>query len=115
MRTTPIFHKLDEIDSSKCVVILTMNIIELLDKALVDRLYPIKFRTPDLETMVGIARQKCKGFGIKNDPIEEEIRGRPEEFKSVRAVEKLVAEQYVKELSLSALEQGTRLGHPFFS
>ena len=111
-----IFHLLDTIDTSRCCVIMTTNILELLDKALLDRLYPINFPAPDLDTVLTIARQKCNALNVKNYiQIEEEIRATPEEFKSVRAVERLVTEQYIKELSLTALEGGTRLGHPFFS
>jgi SpoVK/Ycf46/Vps4 family AAA+-type ATPase len=110
-----IFHRLDNIDTSRCCVILTTNILELLDKALLDRLYPIDFPAPDLDTALAIARQKCKSFGIKSEQTEQRIRGNPEELRSIRAIEKLVAEQYVNGLELTAMESGTRLGHPFFS
>ena len=36
------FHELDSIDTSKVIVILTTNRIDLMDKALIDRLYTIE-------------------------------------------------------------------------
>jgi SpoVK/Ycf46/Vps4 family AAA+-type ATPase len=110
-----IFHRLDTIDTSKCCVIMTTNILELLDKALLDRLYAVRFPTPELDTMLEIARRRCEEFGIKNDQVEKEIRARPEEFQSIRSVERLISEQYVNDLSASALEVGIHLGHPSFS
>ena len=76
------FHQLDNIDTSRCSVILTTNLIDFVDGALKDRLYPIEFPVPDLEALLEIARQKCKKVGIGSEEIERMIHTAPERYKS---------------------------------
>ena len=99
-----LFHQLDNMNTSKCSVILTTNLIGYLDKALRDRLYPIEFPLPSLETLVAIARLKCKDLKINALDIETSIRSAPDRFQSIRAVEMLVFEQYVTQIEIRALD-----------
>jgi SpoVK/Ycf46/Vps4 family AAA+-type ATPase len=96
------FHQLDNIDTSRCAVILTTNLIGFVDGALKDRLYPIEFPVPDLEALLEIARQKCKKVGIGSEEIERMIRAAPDSYRSVRAVEKAVLEDYMMKLESSS-------------
>src|SRR5580700_6223073 len=84
-----LFHQLDNQDTSKCTVIMTTNLIGFLDKALRDRLYPIAFPIPDVETLLAVARQRCKDLQIKPENIEKTIRSTPENYPSLRAVDML--------------------------
>jgi transitional endoplasmic reticulum ATPase len=101
-----LFHQLDNQDTSKCTVIMTTNLITYLDKALRDRLYPIAFPIPDVETLLAVARQRCKDLQIKPENIEKTIRSTPENYPSLRAVDMLVFEQYVAQIEVRALGQG---------
>jgi AAA+ superfamily predicted ATPase len=100
-----LFHQLDELDTSKCSVIMTTNLIGFLDKALRDRMYPIEFPLPNLETLVSIAHVKCRGLKIESKNVEKLIRSAPESFRSIRAVEKLVFEQYIDQIESGAYKQ----------
>jgi AAA+ superfamily predicted ATPase len=101
-----LFHQLDDQDTSKCTVIMTTNLINYLDKALRDRLYPIEFPIPGMETLLAVARQKCKDLRINPEGIEKTLRSTPENFQSIRAVDMLVFEKYVAQIEIRALDQG---------
>jgi DNA polymerase III delta prime subunit len=90
-----IFHQLDLVDKSKTVVILTTNKPEQLDPALRDRLYEIEFPELDLETIMEIARLKCYQRNIPPGEILGRIRADPDSVKSVRALEKMITEEYI--------------------
>jgi len=91
------FHELDNIDTSKTIVILTTNRYDLLDKAVKDRLLSIEFPKPSMETLLEIAREKMRKLGMKNlNTIEEEIKR--EKFDSIRSLEKRIIERYVEEI-----------------
>jgi AAA+ superfamily predicted ATPase len=101
-----LFHQLDTQDTSKCTVIMTTNLISFLDKALRDRLYPIEFPLPSMETLLAVAHQRCKDLKISPVGVEKIIRSAPERFQSLRAVDMLVFEQYVAGIEIRALDQG---------
>jgi transitional endoplasmic reticulum ATPase len=101
-----LFHQLDNQDTSKCTVIMTTNLIGFLDKALRDRLYPIEFPLPSMETLLAVAYQRCKDLQINPEKIEKTIRSTPENFRSLRSVDMLVFEQYVAQIEIRALDQG---------
>jgi SpoVK/Ycf46/Vps4 family AAA+-type ATPase len=90
-----LFHQLDIIDRSNTVVILTTNKPEQLDPALRDRLYPIQFPELDLQTITEIAELKCRQRMIQPEEILRRIRAAPDSVKSVRALEKMVTEEYI--------------------
>ena len=99
------FHQLDTVDTSRCSVILTTNLIDFLDEALRDRLYSIQFPVPDLGTILEIAWQKCADLNINSEGVEKTIRSSPESFRSIRAVEKTVLDEYVMQLESRSLKQ----------
>jgi len=87
------FHKLDGVDTSKTLVILTTNRYDLLDKAVKDRLYNIEFPLPSKETLKEIAKFKCAQLRMEPDfAIKEIEKG---EFKTVRELERLIMETYI--------------------
>lgn len=93
------FHQVDNMDTSKTIVIMTTNKYNLLDKALKDRLYPIEFPETDEKTMLEIIKSKCMEKGIEDSWVIKEIKKNPENFKSVRAIEKLIIDKYVEKIS----------------
>lgn len=92
------FHRLDNVDTSKTCVILTTNRYDLMDKAVKDRLYSIEFETPDLETLIEIAKTKCVELGISSKETVKELQEDPNSYKSVRAVEKLIKRKYIEKM-----------------
>jgi len=95
------FHCLDNLDTSKVVVILTTNRFDLIDKAIIDRLYPIEFPLPSKQTLKEIVRYKCLKLKIKADEITRVIEADPDNFRTVRDIEKYIIEFYIKHISNS--------------
>jgi SpoVK/Ycf46/Vps4 family AAA+-type ATPase len=94
-----LFHCLDNLDTSKTIVIMTTNKYNLLDKALKDRLYPMEFPQLDFKTMLEIAKEKCLEKGLDFKDVEKEIKSNPEKYKSVRAIEKMINERYIEKVT----------------
>jgi AAA+ superfamily predicted ATPase len=92
------FHKLDDFDPSKSVVILTTNRYDMLDPAVKDRLLPIEFPLPDVETLITAARERCEELGIDSAGIEERLRNSKGKSVSFRDVEKLVIQEYTRQI-----------------
>ena len=101
-----LFHQLDLMDTSKCTVVLTTNKYDLLDKALKDRLYPIEFPQPELETIVEIVKLKCLEKKVDANRVIARVRAEPGKFKSVRAVEKMIVEEYITEVEGKVMKKG---------
>jgi len=92
------FHMLDELDTSKVGVIATTNWFKLVDKALVDRLYPVEFKPLDLETALAIAEKRCRELGVRFEKVKEEILSTNPPPKSAREVERMVLRHYIQML-----------------
>ena len=90
-----LFHQIDSLDTSKTCLIMTTNKNQLLDSALKDRLYPISFPQLDVETAVGIAKMKCEEKGVDSNQVIKRINSDPDNFRSGRAIEKLIVEEYI--------------------
>jgi chromosomal replication initiation ATPase DnaA len=98
-----LFHELDKIDTSMTTVILTTNKPEELDPALSDRLYPVQFPELDLKTIIEIATLKCRQRNINPDELLRRIRAAPDSVKSVRALEKMITEEYIMGIERAAV------------
>jgi SpoVK/Ycf46/Vps4 family AAA+-type ATPase len=92
------FHKLDNVDSARLIVIITTNRYDLLDKAIKDRLYSIEVPQPDIPTLVEIAKMRCLELGIPTEEIIKAISQEKNNFTSVRSVEKLVILKYIEHI-----------------
>ncbi|MEM1510456.1 MAG: ATP-binding protein [Sulfolobales archaeon] len=90
------FHALDEVDTSKVGVIATTNRYDLVDRAIIDRLYAIEFKPLDLETALAIAEKRCRELGVRFDKVREEILS--SNPASARAVEAIVLRNYIEML-----------------
>jgi len=104
-----LFHQLDNLDTSRCSVILTTNLIDFVDKAIRDRLYSVEFPLPKLETLIAIDQLRCGALKINSEGVENMIHSAPNNFRSIRAVEKLVMEEYIIQIENRALRQGEAL------
>lgn len=91
-----LFHEIDRLDTSKVVVILTTNEIGLMDRALRDRLFEIRFPHPDKDTLVEVAKDRCEELMIPWQPVVDRIEAH-DGLCSMRSVEKLVLEYYAEE------------------
>jgi SpoVK/Ycf46/Vps4 family AAA+-type ATPase len=92
------FHMLDELDTSKMGVIATTNWFELVDKALVDRLYPVELKPLDLETALAIAERRCMELGVRFESVAQELCSMNPPPRSAREVERLVLKHYIEKL-----------------
>ncbi|MBU4502266.1 MAG: ATP-binding protein [Nanoarchaeota archaeon] len=92
------FHKLDDVNSAKTIVILTTNRYDLIDKAIKDRLCSLEIPQPDTQTLIDIASSKCFELGMQSDRITKIISQNPKDYTSIRAVEKLVMQEYIKSI-----------------
>lgn len=68
-----LFHAMDEIDASQNFMFATTNKPELVDDALRDRLYPIKFEPPDKNSLLFIAEEIIKNAGEIGENIKDNI------------------------------------------
>jgi AAA+ superfamily predicted ATPase len=93
-----LLHTLDDLDTSKTIVLMTTNKYNLLDSALKDRLYNIEFIVPELDILLEIAEKKCTELKIESEPILQEIKKRKKEFNSIRDIEKFIIDKYVEGL-----------------
>lgn len=104
-----LFHQIDKLDTSKTCLIMTTNKYELLDSALKDRLYPIEFPGLDSETALEIAKMKCAEKGVDPAPVLKKIGSENNNnFKSGRAIEKLVIEEYIEQFGRGKRESGNQ-------
>jgi AAA+ superfamily predicted ATPase len=78
------------------IVILTTNRYDLIDKAIKDRLYSLEIPQPDTQTLIDIASSRCLELGMQTDGIIKIISQNKKDYSSIRAVEKLVIEEYIK-------------------
>jgi SpoVK/Ycf46/Vps4 family AAA+-type ATPase len=90
------FHELDNVDTSKTLVILTTNRYDLLDKAVKDRLYSIEFPLPSKEALREIAGFKCAQLRMKPDSVLMQVES--SSFKTVRELETFIMERYIEEV-----------------
>jgi len=92
------FHTLDELDTSRMGIIATTNWFKLVDKAIIDRLYPIEFKPLDLETALAIAEKRCRELGVRFEKVKEELLALNPPPKSAREVERIVIRHYIEML-----------------
>lgn len=64
------FHELDNVDTSRVFVVLTTNRIDLMDKAVIDRLYLIEFPEVPMEVLLLKAEDLSTQFKMNKEHIE---------------------------------------------
>lgn len=97
-----LFHELDTLEASNTFVFATSNRPDLVDEALRDRLYSIKFALPNKDSLMEVAKQRIRDMGDISQQdqfeilkvIEQEID--QEQSLTIRDVERLVIIQCVE-------------------
>ena len=92
-----LFHRLDRMDTSCTIVIMTTNELSLMDKALRDRLYEVEFKNPSKEILIGIAKDKCEELMIPAQELINRLQAN-DKVKTIRDVEKTVLAYYAEEV-----------------
>ncbi len=90
------FHQLDNIDTSKTIVIITTNRFDLIDKAVKDRLYEVEFPMPSKDVLKEISEYKCSQLKMDTDSMNKMIDDK--KIKTVRSLEKHITENYIEKI-----------------
>ena len=92
-----LLHELDDIDTSKMSVIMTTNMLDLMDKAVISRLFVIEFPLPTLEVKISVVEQRCKELQMKYDELVKHIEENEEKYPDLRKVLELVMVRYLEQ------------------
>ncbi|MHA2246285.1 MAG: AAA family ATPase [Candidatus Hodarchaeales archaeon] len=93
-----LFRQIDNIDTSRQMVIMTTNRIDLIDDALKDRLLLIEFPLPSKEVLREVAQKRCNELNISDDKyrfILADISNNSD-LKTFRDIENFIISQYVE-------------------
>ena len=92
-----LFHKLDELDTSREIVFMTTNKIKLIDFALRDRLYNIQVPNPSKETLKKYVIERFKELKM-DSRYSEDIFNKIDsgELKNFRKVDQEIIKAFVK-------------------
>jgi SpoVK/Ycf46/Vps4 family AAA+-type ATPase len=102
------FHAIDELDTSRTVVVLTTNRIDLLDEAIVDRFLPYEFGAPSQEVLLDVARHRAARQKLSEEhlaPVIATILDPNSRVRSIRDVERMVTRAYVASIVGHDVEQ----------
>ncbi|HEY7061353.1 MAG TPA: AAA family ATPase [Chloroflexota bacterium] len=108
------FHRVDELDTSRAVVMLTTNRADLVDAAVRDRFEEIAVPAPPRDVLLEVLRAKLRQQELPEDDAErylEQLEARGGDGFSVRAIERLVMRQYIQSLT-ATLPHDQRLEAP---
>ena len=97
------FHAIDELDTSRSVIVLTTNRPDLVDDAIRDRFLTYHVDYPDADTLVQIALNQAalqQYPADQLDRLETHIRDavKSQAVRSLRDSQRVVIQQYVKDL-----------------
>lgn len=95
------FHELDNLDTSEICVILTTNRLDLMDKAVKDRLYLIEFPEVSKEILCDKAREMSIQLKLKPDVLNnliDEIKTNKDQFKTFRDIENRIYDIYISNI-----------------
>jgi SpoVK/Ycf46/Vps4 family AAA+-type ATPase len=87
------FHRVDELDTSRAVVMLTTNRADLVDAAVPDRFEEVAVPTPAREVLLDVLRAKLRQQELPTDEAErylQQLEASNGDALSVRAIERLV-------------------------
>jgi SpoVK/Ycf46/Vps4 family AAA+-type ATPase len=94
------FHSIDDLDTAHTAVILTTNRLDLVDEAIVDRLWCYEFSAPPVSVLEKIARHKAAQQRLGESDLQPilNVIQTAGAVKSVREVERMVMRAYVNKL-----------------
>ncbi len=94
------FHELDNMDTSKVIVILTTNRIDLMDKAVIDRLYSIEFPEVPRDILLLKAEDLSNQFKLKKEYSEiiKKTIQKNIELRTFRDIENYIISYFVEKI-----------------
>lgn len=98
------FHELDELETDTACVILTTNRLDLMDKAVIDRLYLVEFPRVPADVLTEKVDIMARDLGFADDEGKiQAVKAKVEEAAkdpvfSFRGVEKIVYEFYIEKV-----------------
>jgi SpoVK/Ycf46/Vps4 family AAA+-type ATPase len=101
------FHRVDELDTSRAVVMLTTNRPDLVDEAVRDRFEGVAVPLPERAVLLAILREKLRQQGLPEDEAERllaRLEAADGGARSVRALERLVMREYVQAVTGRSLD-----------
>jgi transitional endoplasmic reticulum ATPase len=91
------FHVIDSINTSKTIAILTTNRFDLVDPAIIDRLYAIEFPLPNKQVLEDVAKTRAAELGMTPESLIQKIsRG---DVRTMRDLDKAAIEDLVRQAS----------------
>ena len=93
------FHRVDELDTSRAVVMLTTNRADLVDAAVRDRFEEIAVPTPPRDVLLDVLRAKLRQQELPEADAErflQQLEAANGEALSVRTIERLVMREYIQ-------------------
>jgi SpoVK/Ycf46/Vps4 family AAA+-type ATPase len=102
------FHRTDELDTSRAIVMLTTNRADLVDAAVRDRFEEIPVPRPARATLLEIAAEKARQQELSAAETARLTRQVEADatLTSVRAVERLVMTEYIRSITGAAMLGG---------
>jgi AAA+ superfamily predicted ATPase len=107
------FHAVDQLDTSRVVLVATTNRPDLVDEAIRDRFLAYDVGTPPVAVMIAVAERLAEAQGLPEPAVAElasavAAGAADGAVSSLRQVERLVLRSYVASLRLSAAAGGGR-------
>jgi SpoVK/Ycf46/Vps4 family AAA+-type ATPase len=93
------FHRVDELDTSRAVVMLTTNRADLVDAAVRDRFEEVAVPTPPRDVLLDVLRAKLRQQDLPEadaDRFLHQLEAANGDALSVRAIERLVMRVYIQ-------------------
>jgi SpoVK/Ycf46/Vps4 family AAA+-type ATPase len=103
------FHRVDELDTSRAMVMLTTNRADLVDAAVRDRFEEVAVPTPARDVLLDVLRAKLRQQELPEADAERlmrQLEAANGEALSVRAIERLVMREYIQSLTAGLGEAG---------
>jgi len=96
------FHRVDELDTSRAIVMLTTNRADLVDAAVRDRFEDVAVAALDRDVLVDVLRAKLRQQELPDADAERfmrQLEAASGDAISVRAIERLVMKEYIRTLT----------------
>lgn len=103
------FHRIDELDTSRVLVMLTTNRPDLVDAAVRDRFEDVPVPPPGREVLLAILRAKLRQQQLPEERAECLLARLPAEpLPTARTIERLVMKEYIASLTAPFQNAGSR-------
>ncbi len=104
------FHRVDELDTSRAIVMLTTNRADLVDAAVRDRFEEVAVPPPGHDVLLEVLRAKLRQQELDEadaEPLLRQLEAADGGAISVRAVERLVMKRYIQAVTAGHAEDAS--------